>query len=227
MPLLLAAGLIGVAAMAAATWPAFDARTVEVIGNRRVPTSEILRRAGVAPHRSIWLQNTGAMARRIDEIPYIARVSVHRIPPSEIRIRVAERVPFAVLWSGANAAVVDASLRVLEPATGLEAEPAFFVPPGLALVPGSFVEAGAPLQLRDAYDAMTIRNIEPRTLEFDRYGGIVAGLPDGLRILLGQPDDVARKLALVHAILVQVVHGQRRVATIDVRAPGTPVVVYR
>jgi DNA-binding transcriptional regulator YdaS (Cro superfamily) len=45
--------------------------------------------------------------------------------------------------------------------------------------------------------------------------------------LLGPQSDLAQKLTLVDAILAQVVHGQRRIAAIDVRAPGTPVVVYR
>ena len=50
---------------------------------------------------------------------------------------------------------------------------------------------------------------------------------NGLRLLLGSEKDLAQKLALVDPILSQVVGKQRRVAAIDLRAPATPVIVYR
>ncbi len=82
-----------------------------------------------------------------------------------------------------------------------------------------------PIELRDACEAMSARRITPRALAFDRYGGLVVTLRDGLRVLFGQESDLGEKVTLVDAILAQVVHGQRRVAAIDVRAPAAPVVV--
>jgi cell division protein FtsQ len=227
MPIALA-GLIAVAAGAfASSWPGFDPKNVEVVGNRRVSTEQILRAAGVAPHISIWLQNTGAIARRIESIPYIGAAWIHRIPPASLRIAVKEREPFAILSSAPGAAIVDRGLRVLEPAVGDESLPELVVRPGLALEPGNFVATREGAELRDAYDAIAARRIEPRELAFDRYGGLVVTMHDGMRLLFGQDNDLGQKLTLVDAILAQVVRGQRRVAAIDVRAPAAPVVVYR
>jgi cell division protein FtsQ len=220
---LVAAAVIGVAA----TWPGFEAKDVEVVGNERVSSNEILRHADITRRRSIWLQNLGGVARRIQSIPYIAAASVHRIPPRSIRISVTERVPFAVLQSGPERVVVDRGLRVLEPASADERRPVLIVPAGLALWPGKFVTTRDAITLRDAYEAMLLRRITPSSLAFDRYGGLVVTLHDGLRVLLGQEGDLVQKLTLVEAILAQVVRAQRRITTIDVRAPSTPVVVYR
>jgi cell division protein FtsQ len=227
MPILVA-GLLAVAAGAfASTWPGFDPRNVEVVGNRRVSTDEIRSAAGIAPHVSIWLQNTGAIARRVAAIPYIGAAWIHRIPPASLRIAVTEREPFAVLESAPESAVVDRDLRVLEPATGEEPLPELVVRPGLELNPGTFAATRDAVELRDAYEQIAARKILPRTLALDRYGGLVVTLRDGLRVLFGQESDLGQKLTLVNAILAQVVRGQRRVAAIDVRAPAAPVVVYR
>jgi cell division protein FtsQ len=220
---LVAAAIIGVAA----TWPGFETKNVEVVGNERVSSNEILRHADITPGRSIWLQSLGGVARRIQSIPYVAAVSVHRIPPGSIRISVTERVPFAILQSGPERVTVDRGLRVLEPASADERRPVLIVPAGLALWPGKFVTTRDAITLRDAYEAMLLRRITPSSLGYDRYGGLVVTLHDGLRVLLGQDGDLVQKLTLVEAILAQVVRAQRRITTIDVRAPSTPVVVYR
>lgn len=227
MPIALAVAVVVTGVVVAATWPGFDPQAIEVSGNQRVSSDEILARAAVASHESIWLQNTGAMAARIVAIPYIATASIHRVPPATLRIAVRERTPFAVLRSGTDAAVVDRALRVLTPAVGDESYPVFVVRPNLDLAPGTFATSGAAVALRTAYDAMKARRMAPLELAFDRFGGLVVTLPGGLRLLLGGEGDLDQKLALAQAILAQVVRGQRRIAALDLRAPATPVLVYR
>lgn len=222
---LLAVAIAGL--LAAATWPGSYPQRLVVLGNHRVSRAEILAHARVARHRSIWLQSTGAMAARIAAIPQIARVTIRRIPPAAIRITVTERQPFAILRSGTESVVVDHALRVLWPSVGDEALPKLLLQSEVELSDGEFVTARDALELRDAYDAIAAKQIAPAALTVDRYGGLVVTLHGGLRLLLGQPTELPQKLALVDAILTQVVGTQRRVAAIDVRAPGTPVIVYR
>jgi cell division protein FtsQ len=227
MPIALGVGLLVVALTVAAKWPGFYPRHVVVKGNHRVPTGEILARAAIAPHLSIWVQNTGAIAKRIEAIPYIATARIHRIPPTSIRIVVAERVPFAVVRSGDNAAVVDRALRVLEPASSPSSIPVFVVGPAVDLVPGTYVQAARAVELRDAYEAVAAARIDAVELSLDRFGGLVVTTRDGLRLLLGSQDDLEQKLTLANAIRAQVIGRQRRVAAIDLRAPAAPVLVYR
>jgi cell division septal protein FtsQ len=211
----------------AATYPAFDVKRVAVSGNSRVSRQEILAHAAVATHTTIWLQNTGAIARRVTAIPYIGSAHVQRVPPSTIRIQVTERVPYAVLQSGYDDAVVDRSLRVLEPDTTPGALPVFDIEPTVTLTPGSFVHSSQAAALRSAFDTISARQIVPVELGFDRYDGLVVTLRGGLRLLLGGQADLAQKLTLAEAILSQIVTRQQRVAAIDLRAPSAPVLVYR
>jgi len=223
--------LVGILAVAglgvAATWPGFDPKQISVSGNHRVAGVQILQRAAIAPHVTIWLQNTGAMRRRIEAIPYIATASVHRVPPASIAIAVSERVPYALVRSDEDEALVDHAMRVLEPATLDATLPVLVLRPGLDLTPGTFIKSRDAVALRAADDAMGARQIVPAQLEFDRYGGLVVTLHSGLRLLLGSDNDLGQKLTLAGAIISQVVGKRQHVSAIDLRAPGTPVLVYR
>ncbi len=215
------------AAIFLSLWPGFWPKEISVTGNRRVSSTDILARARIAPHLSIWIENNGAIRRRIEGIPYVLTASIHRVPPSSVRIRIRERTPFAVLRSGFDSVLVDRSLRVLAPATPGEMPLEFVLRPGSSFSLGEFVTDGRAVAMRSAYDTMRQRGLSPARLNFDRFGGLTATLRDGVQLLLGRADDLPEKLGLVSAVMVQLNHGQRRVAAIDVRAPATPVVVYR
>lgn len=227
MPIALCTIVVIVVFAVAATWPGFLTKTVLVTGNDRVSRGEIVTQARVAPHVSIWLQNTGAISRRIEAIPYVDVARVRRIPPSTIRIVVSERKPFAILRSGDDEAVVDRSLRVLEPAPEPAAYPVLILEPGVTLEPGAFVRRSSARALRDAYEKIDGGKIVPVSLEYDKFGGLVVTIRGGLRLLLGSENDLSQKLTLADAILAQVVTENRRVAAIDLRAPSAPVLVYR
>jgi hypothetical protein len=46
-------------------------------------------------------------------------------------------------------------------------------------------------------------------------------------VLLGDDEDIEKKIALIDPILAQTAKAGRHVATLDLRAPNTPVVVYK
>ncbi len=222
------AGVLSVAAGAFLTmWSGFDVKQVAVTGNRRVPNSEILHAADIPANRSIWLDDTRAIAARIRAIPLVGTVSIHRLPPASFTIAVSERVPFATLTSDFQTVVVDRALRVLSPATGNERLPSLVLSSHRNLAPGTFVSTRDALVLRDVYTTMVSDGLTPTALTFDRYGDVVASISGGPRLLLGEPNDLGRKVRLINAILAQVVRRQLSVSAVDVRAPATPVVVYR
>ena len=208
-------------------WPGFAPERVEIAGNHVVPAGEIAARARVDAHVNMWLQNTGAMARRIAAIPYVAAASVHRVPPATVLISVRERVPFAVVRSGADAALVDRDLRVLQPVADATTLPVFVLAPGTPLEPGSFLTQSSATALRDDYEAMIVAHVVPVELTYDRFGGLVAIERGGVRILFGDDVDFDKKLALVNPVLSQLVRDRRRVEAVDLRAPSTPVLVYK
>lgn len=225
--------LVLVAALGAgyffATWPALRPHGVLVYGNRVVPSSEISAKAAVVPDTNVWLQNTHAMAKRVETIPYIGVASVHRRPPSAVIIDVTEREPYAVVAANGQYVIVDRDLRVLQQTGG----PRFELPTMTigttksSLDPGTFMEDATLRRLRADENMLVDAHVSPDALTTDHYGELVATLHSGVRLLLGDDEDLAKKIPLIDPILQQLQRANRPIAAIDLRAPGTPIVVYK
>lgn len=221
--------LLGAAAVGGyygATWPGFYPKRVTVSGNRVVTASEILAKAAISQNENVWLQNTHAAAARVEAIPYIRRARIHRTPPANVGIVVSEREPFANVDTAGKTLLVDRALRVLE-TRGRTDLPVFVLARGVATVPGSFIRDARMRRFRADYDAMFAGHVIATRLQFDRFDDLVATLDGGKQILFGDDRDLAKKIPLVDPILAQLSRSARPVAAIDLRAPRTPIVVYR
>jgi cell division protein FtsQ len=194
----------------------FYPHTIDVSGNRVVSKDAILEAAQIELNRNIWLQNTAAMTKRIEAIPFIDTAAVHRYLPGTISIEVKERTPFAVLDTGGTRNLVDHTMRVLRAAG-----------PDDATFPVLVAKNEQDAQtLAVALEAALIAHLEPTSLDLDKYGDVEMTLHGGVRVYLGDPTTVAQKVTLVQPILTKVERGNRRVAALDLRAMTTPVVVY-
>lgn len=223
----LAVALGGGAVAYAVAWPGFYPSAVRVSGNHAVGADEIVASAGVLGHVNVWLQNTAAMQKRIEALPDILTARVHRIPPAVVAIDVVERTPFARVRSGTATATIDNDLRVLSPGTPAPALPEFAVSPGLSLVPGSFLTDPHVRRLHAVYTALDAAHVAVLRLGFDRFGGVIATLPDGVAVLLGEQEPLASTVGLIAPILAQGARQPRAIKALDLRAPNTPVIVYR
>lgn len=207
-------------------WPGFYPKQIVVTGNARIDRATILHAAAIARHRSIWLQSIRSMASRIAALPFVGRATVHRYPPATIAIRISERVPFAIVRRGEDDAMVDDTLRVLQVAPEPGSLPVFMLSGHAAFVAGTFLRAGDAVALRTVYASLQAAELTPKLLAFDRYGQVEATTRNGMRLLLGEPNDLESKVRLCSAILLQTAALRRKPAIVDVRAPSTPVVTY-
>ncbi|HEY5258635.1 MAG TPA: FtsQ-type POTRA domain-containing protein [Candidatus Baltobacteraceae bacterium] len=218
--------LVGIGAYFAATWPALDPKHVAVAGNRVVPTAQILRAAAIAPGTNLWLQNAGAIAQRVEAIPAIDRAWLHRRPPADATIVVTERVPFAVVRTAGGTLEIDRHLRVLTVDDPVAGVPEIAASVAGAPVAGTFLHDPSLAALRDDLVTVQSAHVDVTTLALDKFGGLIATRRGGMKILLGDDDDLAKKLALIGPIERQVGHA-RRLRAIDLRMPSTPIAVYR
>ncbi len=218
---------IAIGAYYAAGWPGFYPKSVRVSGNRIVPTAQILARAALVRRKNIWLQNTRAAAARIEAIPYVKTALIHRSLPASVRIGVTERAPFAVLQTDGQRVIVDRDLRVLQPDTRAWTLPVIVTTLPAVPRPGAFVHDAGAQRLRDDYETLAASHVAVRSLRYDRFGDLVADTPGGIALLLGDDADLAKKTPLIDPILSQVGASGSKLAAVDLRAPKTPVVVYK
>ena len=80
----------------------FSVDQVEVIGNEIVTTQRVLEIAAVPPDATLLRFPATSVKERLQSDPWIAEATVTRDFPDTMRIRVAERQPFALLDQGAE-----------------------------------------------------------------------------------------------------------------------------
>jgi cell division septal protein FtsQ len=219
--LLVAVGVVG--GYLGATWPGFRARHIIVFGNHRVKTKDILHHAAINTHVNVWLQNMTAAANRVGLIADIGAVTIQRKFPAGVAIVVKERIPFAQIRSGRQSVITDRDLRVLT-VSGVTGLPQLTV---RAALPGAgqYIKDERVVRLRKDYEQLAAAHVVVVEVHYDRFGDLVALTPRGVQLLLGDDEDLTRKVALIGPILSQT--AKKKIAAIDLRAPATPVVVYR
>ena len=221
--LLVAGAAIG--AYYAAQWPGFHPRHIAVVGASVVPKAEVLQRAALDRSRNIWLQNTGAAAQRVAQIPYVRSVKIRRRLPADVTIAIQERKPFAIVSDGSARVLVDDQLHVLDSNPGATNLPLMHSQIGDASV-GKKLASQQLAQLARDCQTLVHASVQVAYLNLDRLGNLNARLTSGVLVEFGDDADIASKARLVNPVLAQVPQGGRKIRALDLRAAKTPVLVF-
>jgi hypothetical protein len=103
----------------------FTVRQVAIHGLSFLDEQTILAQSGVSPDGNVFSVDEGAIAARVEALPYVERCDVRRVYPDTIALHVQERVPAASLHTGMHSYEVDRNGVVLREygATEMPAEP--------------------------------------------------------------------------------------------------------
>jgi len=74
-----------------------SARVVTVVGSTHTPTAEIEQVAGLSDHPSLVDVDPGAVAARLEQLPWVERATVHREWPDGVKVTVVEATPAAAV----------------------------------------------------------------------------------------------------------------------------------
>jgi cell division protein FtsQ len=197
--------------------PFFDIDRVEIRGDQRVSDKQIRAAARVDAHTPLLLVDAGAIAERIEALPWVANASVHREWPGTLRIDVSEHQASSYIRSGNKALLVAPTGRIVA-----EVDAA---PEGVMEVRGV---RRAPVvgQLLAPADAANIVGKLPLALAerveaVDVSRGITLVLRGGGAIRLATADNLEAKAASAQAVLDHL--DGEPFTYIDVSTPQRPV----
>jgi cell division protein FtsQ len=222
--LALGALALGVVAAAATQSPLLDVDQVTVTGTSHTPAQAVRRAAGITTGDALVAVDPGAVARRIEELPWVDRARVTRDWPSSVRIQVTERSVAAVVQvTEDRAALVDSRGRVLsiEPwAPGTE--------PGGGDAPLVLTGIEGRVAEGEQLSGEARAALELATALRDRLPGVVASvstdldatLVEGGSIRFGSTDQLEAKVTAAKTVLSYV--DVTCLETLDVRVPGSP-----
>ncbi|GIW45519.1 MAG: hypothetical protein KatS3mg077_2801 [Candidatus Binatia bacterium] len=101
--------------------PYFRVETLEIQGNRRVAEQELLHWVEWKRGCSVWDVDPRALRDRLLQHPWIRGVTVRRVFPRWVHVRVQERRPTALLLSRGVLQYIDRTGKVLGPVPASEA----------------------------------------------------------------------------------------------------------
>lgn len=211
--------------------PAFRVTSVAVTGlsaGSHVSRADVIARAAIDTQSNVWLLDRGAIARRIEAIPYVASAHIVVRPPAAVTLDIRERPIDGCVRDGAfHSLTIDADRRVLDDRCDAADALRYDVRTRLDVRPGAYVRDRELIALQDDRRALGPAGDSYRTYSHDPFGELVATLRDGVVVKFGEDDDLDRKERLVGPILAQVGGAGRPIRALDVRAVATPVVEYR
>jgi cell division protein FtsQ len=221
--LVLSAVALVVGALVATRTALLDVDRVKVTGAERTSVEDVRRAAAVVPGEPLLSVDPGAVAHRVEQLPWVASARVERAWPSTVKVQVTERVAVAfVQVTDDRAAVVAADGWVV----GIEPRPADAPadPEGPLVLTGidGRVAEGERLDA-DARAALAVA-----AAVAERMPGAVssvstdldAALVDGGAIRFGSDEDLAEKVTAAKTVLADV--DLACLELLDVRVPGSP-----
>ena len=207
--------LILVAVVAFAVWAVWFSsllavQRIEVVGltpeGELVGGQQVRSAASITVGTPIAQLDTGAVQRRVAELPWVDAVEARRAWPNDVVLAVTERTPVAVLESG-------------DVRSGVDAQGAVFDPPGGLWLTDPVIRGEGPA-VKVAVDVVTSL---PEDIE-QRVRVVQAVSPDDIRLELGNEsivrwgnaDEADFKAEVLRALL------PRRADSYDVSAPSLP-----
>ncbi len=204
----------------------FELKSVEVFGNDggRVPTQELIERAGIRSGQSLLEISTGEVVGRITSHPWIAEAQAERILPSRVRIEVLERRPAMVVFTAAGPYLVDRTGVVLE--QGAEALVRVADLPATTTL-----AAGRRISVPEFIHALSIFNALPpeirwsvQTIRAASIDAITIETSDGASIVYGAAENLEEKNYAAQSLLAAPEIAGAKARVIDVRVPSRPAV---
>lgn len=201
---------------------AFAVRSIEVVGASHITTEAVRALARVPADATLIRFPADAVARRVAADPWVASVSVSRVFPSGMRIRVVERVPVAMVDAGSAVWLIDAGGSTIARPTAESSDtvPVIRDVPGLDLKPGRRTTSEPLLNALKVLTgvsrtlASTIRSISAPTVD-----GCALTTAGNVEIVIGEAADLSVKDSLARRILEE---QKGKVVSIDVRITDRP-----
>lgn len=219
--------VVGMLGLAHTPW--FGAQAVSVTGTHpHTPDAAIVAAAGLQSHPPLISVNPGAVARKVESLPFIATARVRRRWPDGVQIAVTERVPAVQMAGpGSSWSLLDGHGRTLQVVPSRVAGlVVYIVHTATAGIPPAPVgtslpaAAGPGLEVCRTLPPAFAAQVVSVTVAAD--GSISLALDSGITVLFGTDSDRVAKYQDIASILAHAT--LHATSIIDVTVPESPTV---
>lgn len=216
--------------------PIWTLRSIRVTGNKYLAEAKIINIAKIPQEENIFLIDLDEVKNRFSDIIQIKEIKVKRKLPNTIVIEIKERTPYAIAEiSGATTLIDDEGYIIAR--KGLDSSEygseiaKYPVIRGInkkTLEKGIRLNSGDRLFVRSALDMLS-SSIDLGTIQIEAGNreDIIIYIEDILKVKIGDPRNIERKIQVVKAMLGSLKGNWTKVAYMDVRVPDDPVIKFK
>jgi cell division protein FtsQ len=188
-----------------------------IVGTRFLTNAEIEKASGIRGY-NVFFIDTRAVERALMQMPEVKSARVVVRLPNDVTMEIVERQPLAVWQRGAENYWVDAEGVLFRMRASLPELPTVRDVDAGTLALGQ----RAPANAFAAFVALRAAMPEsPRALEWSSARGIAFTDERGWKVYLGTADDMPAKIAILRALVAQLIAQNARIRFIDL-GKGTP-----
>lgn len=202
-----------------------DVKHVEFVGGEHLDLARVHRNLALEGE-GMWSVDVSRVVALISADPRVRDVSVEKDWPNGLTVTITEREPWGTWKANGRAFVVDADGVVLDRLPAREGSPEVVATgPRRDLQPGDRVDASA-LRAVEAFGAAQLRRAEmtPVAYEWSPRLGLVVVTKTGGRAVIGDAQQIDRKLATWAALLDQAGATGIKMSNIDLRFGASPAI---
>jgi cell division protein FtsQ len=203
--------------------PVFSARALTVTGDAHESAAQVLTQGGLAGHPALLDVNAGAVAQRIEQLPWVQSAAVHVSWPDGVHVVVTEETPrFAVSEPGGRWATLSAGGRVLAASRTRPTGLLQLTVPAAPGAPGTWLGARDAAGLRVASTLPPSFAAQVTAVTVEPQGWVQLAMTTPIFVDIGSDSQLAAKYEDVSSILAGATLHNGDV--IDVSVPDAPTV---
>ncbi len=183
----------------------FDLQEIVVRGNYYTSTQEIKERAGFVVGSNVFRAPIDRARARLVELPWVKSVSIHRVFPHTIEIKVLERAPIVtlvdpsnpsrILLIGEDGVIIGDADSNYKPLLSITGAPISGDNPGERIV-----DTGITQTLAYLYETGLTTSLFQR-IDFSNPDMITMNTKDGVEVVLGAVDGISSRIDELNALL--------------------------
>jgi cell division protein FtsQ len=228
--------IISIAVCFILSLPIWRIRYVQVVGNNYLPEAKIVNTAMIPQGENIFLIDLDEIKNRFSKVIQIKNIKIKRKLPHTIVINVDERAPFAIAIIGGETSLVDEDGFIIarQNLTSSMYKVNITKYPVIRGINKKSLESGNRLNQSDrtfvrSALALLSKFVDLGTIQIEAGNkeDIIIYIEDIMKVKIGDPSDIERKIKIVKVLLGSVKGKWTKVAYMDVRIPDSPVIKFR
>ncbi|MCB1489819.1 MAG: cell division protein FtsQ/DivIB [Bauldia sp.] len=193
------------------SWAGLAIDEVEISGQSETSEIDVLNAMAIGPFPSIVTFDAISARERVEQLPWVKRVTIRKLYPDTLQVAIVERQPYAIWQHDGAVALITKDGKVLSDHVDSR-----YAQLPMVVGKGADARAGEFVALLEEFPTFAPR-VRAGVLVSDRRWNVV--LDNGVEIMLPADDPGS---ALIQAVALDDGHGifSREIAAVDLRLPN-------